>query len=146
MYTNHLIDAILDTPVTREMYLRRVRTLMDEYLGTEPGYFEDRAAELLALIAPDAALDGAKWGMASAAAGIEANLAYRRTELGAEPLIPPSDLPSVAFSTAFPSPGVSRTRLPTTTRTSPRRRWGPASGSSSCATRPRSPSVTEPRA
>lgn len=31
-WQNHLHAAILDNPVTREMYMRRVRTLMDEYL------------------------------------------------------------------------------------------------------------------
>lgn len=31
-WQNHLHAAILDNPVTREMYLRRVRTLMDRYL------------------------------------------------------------------------------------------------------------------
>ncbi|CAG9462414.1 unnamed protein product [Pedinophyceae sp. YPF-701] len=30
---NHLYDAILDIPWTREMYLRRLRTLMDRWLG-----------------------------------------------------------------------------------------------------------------
>ena len=36
---NHLFDAIYKTPLTREMYLRRLRTLMDELLqppGTAP--------------------------------------------------------------------------------------------------------------
>lgn len=31
-WQNHLHTAILDNPVTRQMYMRRVRTLMDEYL------------------------------------------------------------------------------------------------------------------
>jgi len=31
-WQNHLHAAILDNPVTRQMYMRRVRTLMDEYL------------------------------------------------------------------------------------------------------------------
>jgi hypothetical protein len=37
---NHLCDAILDIPVTREMFMRRLRTLMDTYLEPTPGgYF-----------------------------------------------------------------------------------------------------------
>ena len=32
-WQNHLHAAILDNPVTREMYMRRVRTLMDQYLA-----------------------------------------------------------------------------------------------------------------
>jgi hypothetical protein len=64
---NRLPDAIFDIPETREMYLRRVRTLMDDFLkapGTpERGlYYEPRINILEALIAPDAALDAAKWG------------------------------------------------------------------------------------
>ncbi len=64
---NRLPDAIFNTPETRQMYLRRIRTLMDEFLkapGTpkEELYFEPRIDMLAALIAPDAALDAAKWG------------------------------------------------------------------------------------
>ena len=49
------------------MYLRRIRTLMDEMLKP-PGtplqdlHYEPRIQELVAQIAPDAALDAAKWG------------------------------------------------------------------------------------
>ena len=64
---NRLPAAIFGTPEMRQMYLRRIRTLMDELLK-EPGtpeeelYFEPRIDMLAALIAPDAALDAAKWG------------------------------------------------------------------------------------
>ena len=30
---NYLIDAVLDVPATRAMYLRRLRSLMDYWLG-----------------------------------------------------------------------------------------------------------------
>jgi hypothetical protein len=48
------------------MYLRRLRTLMDELLqppGTPPAelYYEQRIDELLAQMEPDVALDAAKW-------------------------------------------------------------------------------------
>jgi hypothetical protein len=64
---NRLPDAIFGTLEMRQMYLRRIRTLMDEFLmapGTpqEKLYFEpqiDMWADLLVL---DAALDAAKWG------------------------------------------------------------------------------------
>ncbi len=64
---NRLPQAIFNTPEMRQMYLRRVRTLMDEFLmapGTpEEGlYFEPRIDMLAGLIASDAALDAAKWG------------------------------------------------------------------------------------
>jgi hypothetical protein len=64
---NRLPQALFNTQETREMYLRRIRTLMDELLkapGTpeEELYYEPRIDTLAALIAPDAALDAAKWG------------------------------------------------------------------------------------
>lgn len=64
---NRLPQTIFDIPETRQMYLRRVRTLMDELLkppGTPPEelHYEPRIDELAALLAPDAALDADKWG------------------------------------------------------------------------------------
>jgi spore coat protein CotH len=59
---SRLQDAIISTPETREMYLRRLRTLMDEFLqapGTPAGelYFEGRLAEYQAAMQQDADLD-----------------------------------------------------------------------------------------
>ncbi|RIK78383.1 MAG: hypothetical protein DCC68_15310 [Planctomycetota bacterium] len=64
---NHLFDAIVNTPRTREMFLRRVRSLMDQFLGAattpaEQRYFEKRLDELVALLGPDVLLDKARWG------------------------------------------------------------------------------------
>jgi|GEM_PF-472866 len=64
---NLMIDILVTNPHTREMYLRRLRTLMDEQLqppGTPSGNlrFESRIDELATAITPDAALDLAKWG------------------------------------------------------------------------------------
>ncbi len=64
---NRMPDAIFNTPETRQMYLRRIRTLMDEFLKApdtpeDELYFEPFIDMLAALIAPDAALDAAKWG------------------------------------------------------------------------------------
>lgn len=64
---NRLPQAIFDTPEMRQMYLRRLRTLMDELLkppGTRQRelHYEPRIDELAAMLAPDAALDAAKWG------------------------------------------------------------------------------------
>jgi hypothetical protein len=63
---NHLIQALYDTPETREMYLCRLRTIMDEQLqppGTPPGerYFERRIDELYERMLPDVTLDAAAW-------------------------------------------------------------------------------------
>jgi hypothetical protein len=63
---NRVPDAIFGTPEMRQMYVRRVRTLMDELLmppGTPQSRlrYEPRIDELAARIGPDAALDNAKW-------------------------------------------------------------------------------------
>ncbi len=57
---NRLIDAIVDNPTTRSMYLRRLRTLMDELLQppgtpTDQLKFERRIDELEAMLADDVA-------------------------------------------------------------------------------------------
>ncbi len=64
---NNVPRAIFDTPEIRQMYLRRVRTLMDELLkppGTPASelHYEPIIDELAAALTPDAALDAAKWG------------------------------------------------------------------------------------
>ncbi|MBL9127438.1 MAG: lamin tail domain-containing protein, partial [Verrucomicrobiales bacterium] len=64
---NTVFSAVLTHPATRTMYLRRFRSLMDE-LTQPPGTPADqdrwrrRSTELRDLIAPDAALDLARWG------------------------------------------------------------------------------------
>jgi len=63
---NHLIDALLNDSTVRQMYLRRLRTVMDELLkppGTPYGelFIENRIDELVAAMAPDVALDYNKW-------------------------------------------------------------------------------------
>jgi len=63
---NRLIDVITTTPVLREMYVRRLRTLMDDFLkpaGTAPAdlYFEPRIDHFKSLLAADVALDRARW-------------------------------------------------------------------------------------
>ncbi len=63
---NSFANVIFNTPEMRQMYLRRLRTLMDELIrppGTpiEALHYEPRIDELAAQLAPDAALDAAKW-------------------------------------------------------------------------------------
>ncbi|HXJ56778.1 MAG TPA: lamin tail domain-containing protein [Verrucomicrobiae bacterium] len=64
---NNLFDAVYATPVTREMFLRRLRTLMDELLqppGTPAGQlkYEAKLDRLYPLHQADAALDLSRWG------------------------------------------------------------------------------------
>ena len=63
---NKLFDALLETPVTQEMYLRRLRTVMDQLLqppGTpaDDATFEQRIDQLYAQMSPDVALDAERW-------------------------------------------------------------------------------------
>ena len=65
---NSLFAAMFqDVPGFRDMYLRRLRTVLDEFLQppgtpTEDLKFERRIDEMVEQLAPDAALDFEKWG------------------------------------------------------------------------------------
>ena len=65
---NKLIDVLSTTPVFREMYVRRLRTLMDQFLKapgtpTEQLYFEPQLNYWKNALAADVALDRVKWTM-----------------------------------------------------------------------------------
>jgi hypothetical protein len=66
-YGNIVFTPLYDTPATRQMFLRRLRTLMDALLQP-PGtavtndFYRLKTQALRDQIAPDAALDLAKWG------------------------------------------------------------------------------------
>ncbi len=64
---NRLYDAIIQTPETREMLLRRMRTIMDEFLQAPGTAYADRVIEakideIVAKITQEANMDRAKWG------------------------------------------------------------------------------------
>jgi hypothetical protein len=64
---NELFDALYKNPDTREMYLRRLRSLMDQSLqapGTDPAAlrYEARLDAYYTLLNEEAAADYAKWG------------------------------------------------------------------------------------
>ena len=72
--TNWLKQIAYNCPEFNRMYLRRLRTLMDQWLVSETavtGYFETRMTEVISLLDPpslaatqtDAWLDGQKWGV-----------------------------------------------------------------------------------
>lgn len=63
---NRLFDALLGTPEIQEMYLRRLRTVMDAFLQppdtpARERYYEGRIQALYEQMAPDVALDAARW-------------------------------------------------------------------------------------
>ncbi len=65
---NLLIDALFADPAFNQMYLRRLRTLMDELVQTTDmpeaeRHYENRIDELVEQIGADAALDNARWGV-----------------------------------------------------------------------------------
>ena len=92
---NQLMDAVYKTPAAREMYMRRLRTLMDELLQAPETpanqlKYEQRLDQLYAEIKNDAPLDLAKWGagygqaqtLATAMAALRTNYFIpRRTHL-----------------------------------------------------------------
>jgi hypothetical protein len=57
---NQLTDSLFEVPRFKEMYRRRLRTLMDEMLA--PGKVEKQLAEWESLIGADAERDRLKWG------------------------------------------------------------------------------------
>lgn len=64
---NRLFDAIYAHPTLREMFVRRIRSLMDRFLQppdtkSSELLFENQLDELYPLIEDDAALDLARWG------------------------------------------------------------------------------------
>ncbi len=79
-----LLSALRTDPAFGEMYLRRLRTLADRYLGS--GELDQRLEVMAATVAEDQAADVARWprAIASAADGealIAQYLAFRTTDL-----------------------------------------------------------------
>ena len=65
---NRLIDAMYRVPRIQEMYLRRLRTAMDQYLQTAATpvgqrHLESRIATLQSQMSADVALDASSWGL-----------------------------------------------------------------------------------
>ncbi|MBM3845222.1 MAG: hypothetical protein FJ405_02910, partial [Verrucomicrobia bacterium] len=58
---NRFLDAIINTPVTREMFLRRLRSQMDQFLDPAEPHLDQRMNQLLAPLGRDVLLDHARW-------------------------------------------------------------------------------------
>jgi len=120
-FYNRLVHAMFSVPRIREMYLRRLRTLMDQILNEASTpqanrYFEKRVATLRLQMAKAVALDKNKWGVPAygnqtldfaRSLDILTNtyLAGRRTHLfnthGAPTGIIPTRQPSLGFGMGF---------------------------------------------
>jgi hypothetical protein len=83
---NRLLEAVVNTPRTRAMLLRRIRTLADQYLAT--AYFPDRLNQLVSLIQTDVLADRARWGARAHFAGTTYTLAQATDRIRNEYLIP----------------------------------------------------------
>lgn len=83
---NRFIEAIVNVPRTREMLLRRIRTLSDEVLAT--GYFQRRIDQLVPVISPDVTLDKARWGVNAAFGGTTYTLAHAADRIKTNYLLP----------------------------------------------------------
>lgn len=59
---NRFLEAIINTPRSRDMVIRRIRSLMDQFLpnGTT-NWFQGRIDQLVPMLQPDVTLDHAKW-------------------------------------------------------------------------------------
>jgi hypothetical protein len=116
-WRNRMHDAIMDDPVMREMYLRRVKTLADQGLASgngTPSYFEAQVERYRDAIAADAAADRSHWAgrgvnLSPMQAGVNeilnTALPRRRVHLfntyahdGPTPLLPPSQAPEVSLA------------------------------------------------
>ena len=117
IYQNFLLDAILDHKITRQMYLRRLRSLIDAYLAEDSVYFSSSLDWRADLIRRDARDDTARWSIGSLDAGVrtikDTALSLRRRELletFGKDLVPAkqSNGLELLFGEVDPAPGNSR--------------------------------------
>ncbi len=84
-WQNHIYTVMFDNPVTQQMYLRRLRSLMDRFLTNDSEHFRQMASTYYDLIHTEADLDNAKWGAGDIDNGyneiVNVNLPTRRDQL-----------------------------------------------------------------
>jgi hypothetical protein len=56
---NRFLEAIVNTPRSRDMVIRRIRSLMDQFMATN--WFQNRIDQLVPVLQPDVTADHAKW-------------------------------------------------------------------------------------
>lgn len=116
LYKNYMHDLIMDHPVMREMFMRRLKTLTDKAYGGSH-YFQNLIATTYTQIKPDADADRAIWGINTIEQGrdelLNTSLATRQTQLlttyaagGPTPLLPTSQsaAPSIGFGAIVHNP------------------------------------------
>jgi hypothetical protein len=83
---NRFLEAIVNTPRSRDMVIRRIRSLMDQYLATN--WFQNRMDQLIPLLDPDVTLDHNKWGGSSHFGGVTHTLLAANNRIKNEYLAP----------------------------------------------------------
>ncbi len=87
-WQNHIYTVIFENSLTQQMFLRRLRSLMDKYLVNNSAYFAQMAQAYYTKIFEEAELDNAKWGAGRIINGyneiIADNLPTRRSQLQTE--------------------------------------------------------------
>ena len=94
---HRLLEAIVNTPRTRAMVLRRVRTLTDQFLGT--AYFQTRLDTLVPMLSADAAADKTRWGANGYFPGANITMEAANTRMRNEYLAPAKRLAYLRGST-----------------------------------------------
>ena len=83
---NYLLDAIITTPETRQMFLRRLRTITEAQLAS--GWFAQRIDQLVPTLNADVLLDHARWGANAHFAGTSYTLQQATDRIKNEYLTP----------------------------------------------------------
>mgnify|MGYP001019268294 CR=1 FL=1 len=101
---NTILEAVVNTPRSRQMLIRRIRTLVDRFLA-QP-YFQNRIEELYTVLTPDVALDKAKWKADAFFPGNTYTLRQALDRIENEYL-----KPRVPYLTGFRIPGILSTNV-----------------------------------
>ncbi|HWB04418.1 MAG TPA: lamin tail domain-containing protein [Verrucomicrobiales bacterium] len=83
---NRFLEAIIKTTRTKDMLIRRIRTLTDQFLVTN--WFKNRIDQLVPLLDPDVTLDHAKWAGNSHFGGLTHTLLAANNRIKNEYLTP----------------------------------------------------------
>lgn len=83
---NRFLEAIIKTTRTKDMLIRRIRTLTDEYLTSN--WFKNRIDQLVPMLDADVTLDHTKWGSSSHFGGVTHTLLAANNRIKNEYLTP----------------------------------------------------------
>lgn len=99
---NRILEAVVANPRSRQMLLRRIRTLVDRFLVSP--YFQSRLDQLGVALGPDVRLDVAKWGANAFFPGATYTLAQAQARIKNEYL---AGRPGYLMSSVIPGVGTA---------------------------------------